>query len=108
MKKTGKKSMRFPSSEKPKVEGLSKKPPEESKYAEVASDAKFRLIEARQPKKKGGKRPGAGRPRVAEKRVSITVTLRPADIEDLRKWGGGNVSKVISELVNERRMRYHL
>lgn len=57
------------------------------------------------PKSRGGVRPRAGRKRIAPEEGltrPLTVWLTPPQIERLRGLGGGNASKGVRRLLDER------
>lgn len=58
-------------------------------------------MQQKEPKRRGGKRPGSGRPHVQDRKQSITVTLSVSDIATLRRLGDGNVSQGIRRLVQQ-------
>lgn len=56
------------------------------------------------PSTYGGRRPGAGRPQAyREPLLRATVTLPVSYAEQLRRFGGGNLSEGIRRLVEEAR-----
>lgn len=55
-----------------------------------------------EPKPRGGRRPGSGRPPAKDRKQSITVTLPAEVIDHLRRLGDGNVSEGIRRLVSQQ------
>lgn len=59
----------------------------------------------RRPTRHGGRRPGAGRPRIDEESPSLSrcITMPPADWEHVEAVGDGNASAGVRELVRRDR-----